>query len=137
MIQRIQSIYLLISFILITLMLFLPLVIIDEMVINASNKQTLAVTILVSLIALISLVTIFLYKKRNLQVRLCIYNMLLMVAVEGLLYYYVYKITKELDAIVQYQFAAILPLIALILTYLALRAIRRDDAIVKSLDRIR
>ena len=45
--------------------------------------------------------------------------------------------SKELDGIVSYEITAIFPFVAAILTYLAIRAIGKDEALIRSMDRIR
>ena len=62
--------------------------------------------------------------------------MLLMVAFYGLLYFTINRNGLSISD-VQLKFAAFLPIASLILTYLAFRAIRKDDALINSLDRLR
>ena len=153
MIQRIQSLYLLGSFVLIGIMFFFPLAeLIDRdgqayqflyRGIPALSEGAPAVflaypvAILLTIIVLISLVTIFCFKKRVLQVRLTIFNMVCMLGAIGLIYYSINSQTKELDAIANYSFINAFPLVALVLSYLALRSIGKDEALIRSIDRIR
>lgn len=153
MIQRIQSLYLLGSVVLIVLMFFFPLA---ELV-DSSGKamqfiyrgipamndgepaifNAYPVSILLSLIVLIGLITIFLYKKRILQIRLTIFNMVCLLGVVGLIYYSINSQVKELDAIAAYHLVNVFPLVALVLNYLAIRKIGQDEALIRSVDRIR
>eukprot|EP01029_Cantina_marsupialis_P004690 TRINITY_DN1487_c0_g1_i1.p1 TRINITY_DN1487_c0_g1~~TRINITY_DN1487_c0_g1_i1.p1 ORF type:complete len:174 (-),score=9.28 TRINITY_DN1487_c0_g1_i1:3-524(-) len=153
MIQRIQSLYLLGSFILIAMMFFFPL----AELIDASNVayefiyrgipalvegepavfNALPVAVLLSIIALIGLVTIFLFKKRMLQIRLTIFNMICMIGAVGLIYYSINSQAKELGAIANYSIINAFPLVALVLCYLAIREIGKDEALIRSMDRIR
>lgn len=153
MIQRRQSIYLLLAGILMILMIVWPLAYffvgedvytygllgIDKMLAEEQNLvlPTASVPVLAGFIALISLLTIFLYKKRKLQMRLCIYNMILVVALYGVIGYYCYELIELLDAGFQIGVSMALPVLALAFTVLARRAIKADEALIKSYDRIR
>jgi len=99
------------------------------------NSWPLAV--LLVLIALIALVSLFLYKKRILQIRFTVINILLMIGSLGLIYYNVNSQVEALNATVQYQIADIFPVIGAILSYLAIRSIGKDEALIRSIDRIR
>ncbi|NOU60000.1 DUF4293 domain-containing protein [Marinifilum caeruleilacunae] len=153
MIQRVQTLYLLGSFILIGIMFFFPLAQLTDP--SGQNYEFLyrgipaiaegapavfmayPVAILLTVIALISLITIFLYKKRMLQIRLTIFNMVCMLGAMGLIYFSINSQTKELNAIADYSIINAFPLVALILSYLALRSIGKDEAMIRSMDRIR
>lgn len=97
----------------------------------------LPVGILTGIIGLIFFISIFLYKKRNLQARLIIFNMVLIISLFGLIYFYSWLIKSELDADVIYGFINISPILALVLAYISFYRIRIDEALVKSYDRIR
>ncbi len=154
MIQRIQTVYLLLSSVLIFLVFMFPLseLLVDENLlfiyryrgiyelVDNAEVLTIASTplaILFGIILIIGLISIFLFKNRMLQMRLSIFNIVLMLGSIGLTYYYIYIAFNELNTTVHYSFAAIFPLISAILTYLAFRAIKKDEKLVKSLDRIR
>ena len=93
---------------------------------------------LTAAIAIISLVTIFLYRKRILQIRLCIFNAILMLGFYGLYAFYVWNVSKDLgDVSITGKIALTFPFISLILDYLAIRNIGADEALVRSLDRLR
>ncbi len=154
MIQRIQTVYLLLCFLLIGSMFFLPVanyLSVDELVyeqcmfqVNSYNEtgaqisvEPFPVGIMASAIGIIFLVSIFLYKKRNLQGRLIIFNMILIVGLLGLIYFYSSMIKAELEAKVTYGYVNIAPIVALVLSYISYHRIRLDEALVKSYDRIR
>jgi hypothetical protein len=89
--------------------------------------------------AITTLITIFLFKKRPLQMKLCRFSFLL-----TLTYIVVIFIAEKqvLDVMeggqeVAYQFGTFLPVVAFPFQFLALRGIKRDEDLVKSLDRIR
>ncbi len=88
--------------------------------------------------ALLSLVTLFLYKKRMLQIRLSIFNMVVMVGFYLFFGFVLYRV-NAVDNL-HFQRAGvgiIMPLIAIILTILAIRRIGADEALVRSLNRLR
>ncbi|MDL2221630.1 DUF4293 domain-containing protein [Parabacteroides sp. OttesenSCG-928-N08] len=153
MLQRIQTVYLLIIVALTVAMLFLPLITIqsgeqfftlDVTGFNTTIEQpqllvaTWGLFALTAIIALIALITIFLYKNRVLQMRLSIFNALLMVGFYALVAFFVWKFKEgmEIDAF-NVKLALCFPLISLILDYLAIRNIGADEALVRSLNRLR
>jgi uncharacterized membrane protein len=94
--------------------------------------------VLTATIALLAAVTIFLFKKRVLQVRICIFNAILMVCYYGLFAFTVYLFRQSMsDASFSVKVALSFPLICLILDYLAIRNIGADEVLVRSLDRLR
>ena len=154
MIQRVQSIYLFFSMILMILIFFFPI----ARLIGGENQTFLlnfsgiyktnpdgheliigAIPLAIILIAIpvISFVTIYLYKNRMLQIRLTIFNILLMLGSAGLMFFYIRHGQGKLDAEVYYSFPIVLPLVSAILTYLAFRGIKKDEELVRSYDRIR
>ena len=153
MIQRIQTIFLLFATALIGFMLFSPIAKIvrkaDEVLFElgfkgltgiddlSSSFNSLPMSILIAICLAICIITIFLYKKRMLQIRLCIGNIVLLIGLEGLMFYYVRAAQQALDGIASYTIVFIFPLVAAILVFLALRGIARDEALVKSLNRLR
>ena len=104
---------------------------------NALSTDPFPIGILAASIALIYLVSIFLYKKRSLQGRLVIFNMILIVGLLVLIYFYVGLIKDELKAEVTYGMVNIAPFVALALSFISFHRIRLDEALVKSYDRIR
>lgn len=152
MIQRIQTVYLLIITLLMGSMFLYPyaeLLAQDKQVyvynfnglfLDGSNSvyfSTIPPLILLSIIVLISVVSIFLFKKRILQMRLGVINIMLMLGYVGLNYYYIKSFSNQLTGVISYNIIVIFPLVSAILMYLAIRAIGKDEALVRSLDRIR
>jgi len=153
MIQRIQTLYLFISLILIMSLFFFPL---SEILSSEGQLytfqfdglhyidhetvyiQTIPPIILLSVIVAIGFVSIFLYKRRIVQMRISFFNMLLMLGYAGLSYFYITDFSKHLEAeAVNYQIVGAFPFISAIFTYLAIRAIGKDEALIRSIDRIR
>lgn len=153
MIQRIQTIFLLLTVIAQGFFLGMPLarfLMENDMAINlfatgfknAENGETVlstaALLLLACAILTLSIVSIFLYKKRILQIRFCIYNMLLNVGMIGLLVFQIYTFTKNNPVSANsYTPALAIPLAIIILLYLAFRGIRKDEVLVKAYERLR
>lgn len=154
MIQRIQSIYLLSSSLLLFFLLngTLGEIITENQLIlhldyakiasvTESSFSALSVWPLTALIFGVmglGLITIFLYKKRTLQMRFCMFTILLTLGIPAMIYYYTKLAPLGLersDSII--QLPVVVPFISSILSYLALKAIQKDDALVKSYERLR
>lgn len=152
MLQRIQTFYLTIATVLIAVMGWTELgnvAVGDELFSFTLTKMSqLAggdlsmfltdLTILGAVIIIVQFIVIFSYKKRVLQMRLATYNILLMV---GLVVFAWWKITspfKEIDGdLIAYRVPMAFPVVSIIMNYLAIRAIGKDEALVRSVDRIR
>lgn len=94
--------------------------------------------LLSAVISLVALITIFLFKKRILQIRLCVFNAILMLGYYGFFAFLIYSIKSEMgDVDMSVKFALSFPFVGLILDYLAIRNIGADEALVRSLDRLR
>ncbi len=146
MIQRIQTVYLLIVGVLISQVFLFPFLtffnVEKTVAFNALTISTgeylFPLAILFGLIVFIALLTIFCYKKRLLQIRLTAVNSFLMLGSIGLTAYLAWEMSKSLVGYsIHYNFTCIFPLIGIIFNYLALRAIRKDEALVRSANRIR
>ncbi len=155
MIQRIQSLYLFLTTIL--PLLFLKLRILKYADSSGSGfymgfnglyssgtdqlltrvKPLWLVTLLLALISLISLLTLFLFRKRKLQIKFCL---LVIVLSAGLIMsetVYSILIIREFQVEIKPGFAMIIPLIILVLSILAWRGIKKDEDLVRSYDRLR
>lgn len=151
--QRIQTLYLFLSGVTATLLLLLTLFTVtqsDPETIYAANFTGLIVSgwtsikyfnlvsfVLTSLVTIISFVTIFLYKRRKLQIRLTIIGLLLMVAAIVAFGYMLWRQADLLQATTQIRFWIILPIINLLCQYLAMRNIIKDDILVRASNRLR
>ncbi len=106
-------------------------------------SHSVALMILVILILLIDVLIVVLYKKRILQMRICIFNIMMNLGIYALFFLFVMTtstgITSSLGVStpMNYHLPLTFPLINCVLTYLAFRAIQKDEALVRSLDRIR
>jgi hypothetical protein len=93
--------------------------------------------ILYSINLLISMVTIFKFKNRILQMRLCIINIFLLVGSLALAYYFIAFAFSDFQDTVHYKIVALMPILAIIFNFLAYKGIQKDEKLVKSIDRIR
>jgi len=89
----------------------------------------------IGLITLIHLIVIFLYKKRILQIRILGFSIILLLGLTGVLFYFMYAGFDQISVVFKIPMA--FPLIAVILDYLAIRSIGKDEALIRSLNRIR
>ncbi len=152
MIQRIQSLYLLAVAAMMATAVFTPLATflagIEEFKLYAfalkgaeQSFPTIYMGIVVALAAVLPLITIFMYKKRLLQIRLCAVEIVLLlgaIAFMAIYYYLSGRMFSELEFYAQsFRIVTIFPLVSLVLTYMAARAIFKDEMLVRSLDRIR
>lgn len=150
MIQRIQTLYLLFVVILGTLLCFFsPVQFLAQgsteyISLMAFDKWPLAVITLV--IPLLALVNIFLFKRRLLQVRLNIMNVIFCLGYYALLTLYIAFAVKGYEQIGDFNLAnaewylnvwAAFPLVNLVLTMMATRRILKDEALVRAADRLR
>lgn len=94
-------------------------------------------TVILSVVPLLALVAIFLYKNRQLQMRLTMLVLLLSLGTIILGAFYVLMLDRKIDITVMWRVKAVFPLIAAILAWLAYRAILKDEVRVRSYDRLR
>jgi len=124
MIQRIQTVYLLFVFCLMATIVFYPF---------STFWMTSGVAVLVAIVAVI---TIFLYKKRNLQIRYCYVMLLLLISI-----YFFDGANRQYLPLTEFfqhiRFTFVFPFIAIILVLLSLIGIKKDEKLVRSLDRLR
>jgi hypothetical protein len=101
-------------------------------------KYTIPLVILVFMTGALNFVNIFLFSRRLLQIRLCIISAgLLVVVLLTMIYYYFSVMNSVKQTMHIFRVAAIFPIIGIILNFLAYRAIHQDEMLVKSYDRIR
>ncbi len=155
MIQRKQTLYLLVSGILMLMTLFLPVlkVVTPDMMysFSASGFEDLSGDIVQPTwvffgfniaVILISFIAIFLYTKRVSQMRLTIFNLIIKVGFYVFVYLYYSIFTKDLGEYMSQWTANItpwlaFPLIAMIFDYLAYRGIAIDERTIRFMDRLR
>jgi hypothetical protein len=146
MIQRIQSVYLLLVIIISALLFLIPLFrlentgsVLTAQVITTSFSITTNsfLVILNCAIGGIAFISVFLYNNRTAQVKACNVNMIIICVVIGLLFYTADTLTNGMNQKAHYQAGTYLPLLQLVFTFLAMRAIKKDEELVRSADRLR
>src|SRR5690554_5540864 len=154
MIQRKQSLFLLLSALLTGLTLLFPFVeftAIDGTIsihafeINDNNSglldgpvSILTMGVSIIIITVLSLISIFLYSKRLLQIRLIRYAIILKFAVIAVLVYFSYILTEtEVELLFTPKEASLFIVLAFLFDIFAIRGIRKDEALIRSVDRIR
>lgn len=162
MIQRVQSLYLLIVFILCVVSLFTTVAMYTaggENVAEFTNftfttfnepfNQVMsagpwALAVIQIVVAALAIYTILKFNKRVLQMRITVFNIILLVGYLLVYSFYAWVYQQKLNQVdaplqVMYQLRlpALYPLVSIILCILAFRGIRRDEKLVRSLDRLR
>ena len=149
MIQRIQSVYLLVVTILMIICMCNPVGSIIASTNEISEFGNLCITLpdgtkdyapwalfaILMVVAILSFVTIFLFKKRMLQIRLTIFSNIMLIG------YYLALVALALMLAEGTSFTPswtiCLPFVAIVLNWLAIRGIGADEALAKAYDRLR
>ena len=149
MIQRIQSVYLLVVTILTIICMCSPVGSIiastneisefNNLYISlpdgTKNYATWALFAILLVVAILSFGTIFLFKKRMLQIRLTIFSSVMLIGYYMALIAYIFMLAE--DTTFSASWSICLPLVGIILNWLAIRGIGADEALVKAYDRLR
>jgi len=155
MIQRIQSLFLLFVFASSLAAFFFPIAsfwgdlyavklgalgVVEPIQYDAVWPNTILLTAVLGLIGFLAFVTIFLFKRRMVQVRLIRFDLLLNIVYLALIFFYY---VPELEAITETNADYIsepgiyLSIVSVIFLILANRFIRKDEKLIRSADRLR
>ena len=157
MIQRIQSVYLLIAATASSTFFFIPISTIalyeSNFVIKASgiyyldgdsyifDRPLLAVSSVLLFHILMTLITIFQFKNRKLQITISNLNLVLILVGMVLVFFYRGALPeKPIDGsepTISYHLGGLLPLFSFVLIFLGRKAIKKDDELVRSAERLR
>jgi len=145
MIQRIQSLFLLFSGASFWALFGLSFASSDKTTAQFLSDQTYNIQdhniLLVLTIAggLLALVSIFLFKNRPLQIRLSYLTLILAIILPMVVVFLFYdEATKNaMDVVINDQLGIYLPIVGIIGAILAIRFIKKDEKVVKSMDRLR
>jgi len=155
MIQRIQSVYLLLTTLLSALFLkgnFLKFIDNEgsRIIVNFTGiykvtgdkgfdliEKLLPLSIIFILIPVISVLAIFLYKNRKLQLKITLILIIISIVLIAISTYYGISLMNSYHASFFPGIKVFVPFLVLVLTILAYRGIKKDEALVKSYDRIR
>lgn len=137
MIQRIQTIYILLAFLVTGILpFFIPLWTLS----NAKYfyfMQNQIYVIVFGLSTTLSLLSIISYKKRQNQFVIGRLNIILNLILLGLFVYRSLNVSGEILAVSEKGIGMFLPIVAIVLLALANKAIKKDEDLVKSVDRLR
>lgn len=155
MIQRIQTIFLFLATVFAGILFFTPVFsfnYVGELIkltiygvkganelLSFSASYALPLLLIAVLIVAIPAITIFMYKKRELQLKLSSLNIFLNAALCGLIFlYYASNVENRINPeTVHYMFGTYIPLINMVLSVLAMRWVKKDIELLKSVDRLR
>jgi len=156
MLQRIQSVYLLLAGLLIFALFLFPVahnvyinsvpstisvtgVYQDVNGVQAHTQSFVALIAGTAIVGVLPFILIFLYKNRKQQIRMTAYSIVAEVAFIATLVMRVTNLSKLVPppSSGSYWIGSVLPVIALVLLFMAIMGIRRDDKLVKSVDRLR
>ncbi len=136
MIQRIQSVWLLVA----TIIAFLTLKfsfysgtsLPDNQYHQLNGTENIGLMITTIALGVLTLITIFLYKTRIIQLRLCIAGIVL----DLLLLFLYYKALQNFT-LGEYAITASAHVLIIVALILAARGINKDEKIIKNIDRLR
>ena len=147
MIQRIQTLYLLLSTVLVSLLLLLPFaeitkdgavflmnfkgILLDGTVIQSG----IIILLLVVVIVIMHIYAILKFKKRLLQIQVIKFTIWGLLGLFGMFFFIAYSTFS--GSVTNFKISHVFPVIAIILDWLAMRAIKKDEALIRSIDRIR
>lgn len=162
MIQRIQTVFLFLVSVLHIVLFFVPFwvasnplgvnILLDAAGIDGANLSTVKnlvlgngmnsmnITIINCIVIFGALVTIFLYNNRLMQIKITRFLMAVVVVLLAAMVWSAEKVKGNIDGLrfdANYSFGIIIPVISLILLFLAAKRIRHDENLVRSADRLR
>lgn len=146
MIQRIQTVYLLLAIIAFGLTQYIPMMsfkLVDGSIYKVvlaksfEHQSVVIASVAAAVSLLITLVTIFLYKKRSVQLSLCRVAMAApLVGIAPMLYKVATGSFVENAKILSLT-GLLVPFVGVIFLFLAIKAIKADENLIRSLNRIR
>jgi hypothetical protein len=156
MIQRKQTLFLLLVVIASVLSFFFPLAsfigakesivlfvqkahsLVPDSSFNQNGYFSLPLLSATGFVILFSFIAIFLYKNRRSQLQIIKVCILVEIILIGLFFfYYVNTLERLTGATVEYKTAVFMPLISLVFLVLAYRGVLQDEKLVRSADRLR
>jgi hypothetical protein len=152
-VQRVQTLYLLMVTVLVSMTAVLPLVdligndkkvyyqnalgVFETIGEGAKVDGTFSLQLILLLVVILVAIAIFSFRNRIFQLRVSYVCAALIALFYALFFLYETSIQTAFNAVANYRIALALPSVALILIWLAIKGIKRDEELVKSLNRIR
>ncbi len=155
MIQRIQSLYLLLTTLFSVLFLngiiikfltesnealyltFTGINRLSEVAGTENVEKLILLSILLLIVPVTSFISVFLYKKRKLQLKFAVGLITLIIAMILTVLYYSNYVINEYNAELTPGINLVFPFLSLIFAFMALRGIKKDDDLIRSYDRLR
>jgi hypothetical protein len=104
---------------------------------NRVDTGNYVLMVLNSITGILTVMAVFSFKDRKKQLQLCRISLILICLFTAAAYFIEDRLRRESGGTLTYLFGSYLPVIQLILVYMADRAIKKDDDLVKSADRLR
>lgn len=144
MIQRIQSIYLLIATLLSGGLIFLLKLWVNEQEANffvidsfsSDNSLLKVMAVLFFVSAVLTFIAIFQFKKRQLQFVLGRLSILINFIILGIVVYFSQNLSGEI-IVSEKGIGLLIPILTILFVVIANKAIKKDEELVKSVDRLR
>ncbi len=144
MIQRIQSVWLFLSSFLAGSLFIFPLyhynIAASATPLLMGAKNEFVLLLLATLLSVVPLVALFMFKNRKLQKRLIVLTLLLAGAFIAMMLQIISSIKKEHPDLSNDNFALpgpIIPIVVMVCLVMAYRGISKDEALIRSADRFR
>ena len=138
MLQRIQTVYLLIVFIAAAVLPYIfPLWEINGVAVKFNENNQLLYVILFGLSTVFTVISIISFKNRKQQFVLNRLNLILNLILLGLFVYRSLNLSGETPAVSEKGIGMFLPILSIVMLVLANKAIKKDEDLVKSVDRLR
>ncbi len=162
MLQRIQSVWMTMTVALVCIVLFMPVITFSvagadfsvmtygvkmaagEVLVGGEEfiapVMSVLLAVLLGLAALVPLMTIFFYKRRQVQLRLLGAEFILLLGGAGFTGYYMWhfsRIVTENSGNYFFSFFPLLLVVAMLTNWFAIRGVMRDEILVRAADRIR
>lgn len=131
MLQRIQTLFLLSATLLLSLLFFSKMAYSTSEIVKYTDIRPFLILSIIT--TALSFFSIFLYRKRMIQIRLSVVNLVLLVCYQGWIVYYFVTAPKG----TAFSVTALFPAVAAFLVFLAIKFIARDEAMVRSVSRLR
>jgi len=144
MIQRIQSVYLLLATLISGGLIFVFNLWVNELgnkffvidSFNSGNVLLVTMSVLFFVSAILSCITIFIFKNRQLQFVLGRLTILINFFLLGILVYFSQNLSGEIQ-VSEKGIGLLIPIFTILLVVMANKAIKKDEELVKSVDRLR
>ncbi|MCS6823321.1 MAG: DUF4293 domain-containing protein [Cytophagaceae bacterium] len=106
---------------------------------NIKQFNTIYISILTLVSLIVTMITLFSYKKRILQIKLSQLNTLLISGIIGTYFIAIPRAKAWLQEPVygEYQWGFYIPIVCLLFNFISMHFIRKDEELVRSIDRIR